>query len=90
MDNVRVFRLLEYKGPRDLVEKTIARSIHGTRANGGIEITAITIHEHAEVVIAPAAHETYCLGCGARHPIGPCVTSPIDHVYSTDVPRPAR
>lgn len=30
-DIVRVLRVVEYSGPRDWVEKTIANSIHGTR-----------------------------------------------------------
>lgn len=30
-DRIRVLRLLEYEGPRDWVEATLARSIQGTR-----------------------------------------------------------
>lgn len=31
MDTIRVFRLIEYYGPRDKVEEEIAKSIHGER-----------------------------------------------------------
>ena len=30
-DEIRVLRIIEYRGPRSWVEKTIANSIHGTR-----------------------------------------------------------
>ena len=30
-DYVRVLRIIEYIGPRDWVEKTVANSIHGTK-----------------------------------------------------------
>ena len=53
-DIVRVLRLVEYVGPRDLVEEQVKRSIHGTRigrlARSGhpdevVRITATTIGE---------------------------------------------
>lgn len=31
VDIVKVYRLIEYTGPRDWVEKTIKDSIHGTK-----------------------------------------------------------
>ena len=31
MDIVRVLRVIEYVGPRDLIEKQIEHSIHGTK-----------------------------------------------------------
>ena len=30
-DRIRVLRIIEYEGPRDLVERTIKRSIHGEK-----------------------------------------------------------
>lgn len=33
-DEIRVLRIIEYRGPRSWVEKTIAGSIHGTRFVG--------------------------------------------------------
>ena len=46
-DIVRVLRVYEFTGPRDMVEAQIARSIHGCRmfgrGNGEITITAVTI-----------------------------------------------
>jgi hypothetical protein len=53
MDIVRVLRIVEYVGPRDLVEDQIARSIHGTRhcgLHGQIRITAATIGEFPEIL----------------------------------------
>ncbi len=52
---VRVLRVLEYVGPRKDVEEIIMRSIHGTkvlRTSGlaDVKLTAITVHEFAEVV----------------------------------------
>lgn len=53
-DFVRVFRLIEYVGPRELVKKQIERSLHGTRygwqhdpdyrdMKAGVRITATTL-----------------------------------------------
>ncbi|HET9253870.1 MAG TPA: hypothetical protein VFO16_01550 [Pseudonocardiaceae bacterium] len=48
-DYVRVFRLVEYVGPRALVEKQIEASLHGTRwgfqgrERRGVRITATTL-----------------------------------------------
>lgn len=36
MDIIRVMRLVEYIGPRDLVEEQVAKSLHGSK----------TLHEH--------------------------------------------
>lgn len=48
---IRVLRLVEYTGPRDLVEAQIKRSLHGTRDHGnGVMITAVTLHEYPEVL----------------------------------------
>jgi hypothetical protein len=61
-DIVRVLRLVEYEGPRDLVEKQIENSIHGTRygivgrgLGGGwprpaVRITAVTLEEFPQVL----------------------------------------
>jgi hypothetical protein len=54
-DIVRVLRIVEYIGPREWVEKTIARSIHGTRfcdKYNGFEskISAATIGEFPEIL----------------------------------------
>lgn len=65
-EQVRVLRLIEYVGPRDLVERQVKLSLHGTRggirrrpgdpepmygaANSPVEITAVTLHEYPEVL----------------------------------------
>lgn len=55
MDTVRVFRIIEYVGPRDLVENSIKRAIHGTKivtSNGGreMEIRVTTLGEYPEIM----------------------------------------
>lgn len=55
MDNVRVFRIIEYVGPRDIVEDNIRRAIHGTktvtcRGRQEIAIRATTLGEFPEVM----------------------------------------
>lgn len=54
MDIVRVLRIVEYVGPRDLIEKQIEQSIHGTRKFGprGLEVTirAATIGGYPEIL----------------------------------------
>lgn len=48
---VRVLRVIEYIGPRDRVEKTVANSIHGSKdAGGGLTINAATIGQYPEVL----------------------------------------
>lgn len=55
-DIVRVFRIIEYVGPRDLIEEQIRKSVHGTktvvtRYKGlTISITAATIGEFPEIL----------------------------------------
>lgn len=51
MDTVRVLRIVEYIGPREWVENTVARSIHGTKimANGA-RISAATIGAYPEIL----------------------------------------
>lgn len=64
-DRIRVLRLIEYEGPRDLVEEQVNKSVHGTRLglHGKIRITVITlgtypeIIEEARAVSAPAVVE---------------------------------
>lgn len=55
MDIIRVLRLVEYVGPRDLVEDQLTKSIHGTRTvdRGGkrsITIRAVTLGEVSEIL----------------------------------------
>lgn len=52
-DFVRVLRLIEYVGPRHLVEEQVRESIHGTRpgirdASGSVLITVVTIGDFPE------------------------------------------
>lgn len=58
MDIVRVLRIIEYVGPRDRVEATVAGSIHGTKDAGlGLSIKAATIGTYPEIVNAEAAEK---------------------------------
>ncbi len=51
MDTVRVLRIVEYVGPRDWVEKTIARSFHGRKDFGaGAYIHAVTLTAYPEIL----------------------------------------
>ena len=54
-DRVRVLRLVEYEGPRSLVEAQIKNSIHGTRCfspnrSDRVRITAVTLDQFPEVL----------------------------------------
>lgn len=54
-DIVRVLRIIEYVGPRDIVEKTVAQSIHGTktvpsRDGDRLVIRAATIGTFPEIL----------------------------------------
>lgn len=54
-DRVRVLRLIEYEGDRDVVEEQIAKSIQGThiipRANRNpLRITAVTLGVYPDVI----------------------------------------
>lgn len=55
MDIIRVLRLIEYVGPRDLVEEQLFKSIHGTRTidkpdKRSITIRAVTLGEVSEIL----------------------------------------
>lgn len=55
MDTVHVLRIIEYIGPRDLVEDNIKRAIHGTKVvtcHGGREITiqVTTLGQYPEIM----------------------------------------
>lgn len=71
MDIVRVLRVIEYVGPRDIVEAQVAKSIHGTREfgpSGQCRISAATIGTFPEIlkkvepVVVPAG--TLVIGNG--------------------------
>lgn len=52
---VRVLRLVEFEGPRELVEKQIAHSVHGTRVFAKLDgkevrVTAVTLDCFPEVL----------------------------------------
>lgn len=48
---VRVLRVIEYTGPRALVEAQVERSLHGTkRLTNGVTIKAATIGEYPELL----------------------------------------
>lgn len=58
-ERIRVLRLIEYEGPRHLVEKQVEKSVHGTRLgirdgilDGGryVRITAVTLGIYPEII----------------------------------------
>lgn len=58
-DRVRVLRLVEYEGPREWVERTVEKSIHGTKdvfngtgAGGPYYIRAVTLGSFPEILKA--------------------------------------
>lgn len=51
MDIIRVLRIIEYVGPRDLVEEQIKQSVHGTKiVRDRIAITATTLGTFPEIL----------------------------------------
>ncbi len=65
-DIVRVLWLVEYVGPREWVEETVQRAIHGTRTleNGG-RIRAVTVDEFPEVL--SSEQDILAKACRAGH-----------------------
>lgn len=54
-DIIRVLRLIEYEGPRDVVEKQLKMSLHGTREGVRINgrtcrITAVTLDQFPKIL----------------------------------------
>jgi hypothetical protein len=51
-DRVRVLRILSYEGPREWVEMTVAKSIHGTKhvEREQASITGVTIGDFPEIL----------------------------------------
>jgi hypothetical protein len=68
MDTIRILRVIEYVGPRDLVEAQVAQSIHGEkritpRDGGGREVVikAATLGAYPEI-LEQAQPETIWIG----------------------------
>lgn len=49
-DIIRVLRVVEYEGPRGIVEATICKSIHGERRVGDMVIRAATLGEFPQIL----------------------------------------
>ena len=51
-DTVRVLRIIDYVGPRSLIEKQIKNSLHGERngVNKSVTIRATTLGEFPEIM----------------------------------------
>lgn len=50
-DIVRVIRIIEYVGPRKLIEEQVKNAIHGTKSLiRGVNITAVTLGEYPEIM----------------------------------------
>lgn len=49
---VRVFRIIEYYGPKEAVDVQVARSIQGSIQPGPVRITAATLAESPESILA--------------------------------------
>lgn len=61
-DRIRVYRILEYKGSRSMVESVIDKSIHGTKkVNDNLSITVETLGEFPETAQSPfdSVEETF-------------------------------
>lgn len=52
-DIVRLYRIIEYKGNRDVVEDVVNGSIHGTKKIRSLSITAQTIGEFPDLIESP-------------------------------------
>jgi len=50
MDIVRVLRVIEYVGSRTAVERTVAKSVQGTKVCGLVTIKAATIGSYPEIL----------------------------------------
>jgi len=50
MDKIRVFRILEYVGRRDVVERVIKQSIHHEKIVEGMTIKACTLGTYPEIM----------------------------------------
>lgn len=55
MDNIRILRIIQYEGPRDLVEGCVEKSMHGTKivpGSGGrkYKISAVTLGVVSEIL----------------------------------------
>ena len=50
MDRVRVFRIVEYDGPRDWVENQIKNSIHGEKVVNKSTIRVTTLGTYLEIM----------------------------------------
>lgn len=57
MDTIRILRVIEYIGPRDLVEEQVKNSIHGTKkivhsgdGRRGITIRVATVNPFPDIV----------------------------------------
>ena len=60
MDIVRILRVVEYIGPRDLIENQVNTSLHGTKMFGpgnAIKISAATIGTFPEIMQGNTAEE---------------------------------
>lgn len=58
-DIVRVLRVIEYEGPREWVEHTVARSIQGEKEVGnGRVIRAATVAIYPKILYSSKEHES--------------------------------
>jgi hypothetical protein len=57
-DEIRVIRIIEYRGPRVEVEKQVTNSMHGVRIlPNGVTITAATLGLYPEILTDALARE---------------------------------
>lgn len=53
-DIVRVLRLIQYEGPREVIEKTVGTSVQGTKRimtqHGEMRITGVTLDQFPEIL----------------------------------------
>lgn len=52
MDTIRILRVIEYSGPRDVVEKQVERSCHGEyRMPSGVTMRVATVGDYILPVV---------------------------------------
>jgi len=67
-DIIRVLRVIEYIGPRDRVEETVALAVHGTKDCGlDLIIRAATIGEFPEILEKASTRKTIFDAVEVKH-----------------------
>lgn len=85
-DLIRVLRVIEYVGPRILVEEQIKKSLHGEKRvgpNGEIRIRAVTIGEFPDKFVQDEYDEPPMAGTEVAEGMVSPPDTPEDWTYGT-------